>query len=61
MWLKEGFSWDPVTGEKEVADRELMEAAIAGKIAWDNRGGMRIVDEEEGDLKLENGNKDDTD
>jgi methyl-CpG-binding domain protein 4 len=46
MWLKEGFSWDPVTGEKEVADRELMEAAIAGKIAWDDQGGMRIIEDD---------------
>ena len=59
MWLKEGFSWDPVTGEKEVADRELMEAAIAGKIAWDDRGGMRIVEEEDDDLKVEKENEDD--
>jgi methyl-CpG-binding domain protein 4 len=55
MWLKEGFSWDPETGEKEVADRELMEAAIAGKIAWDDWGGMRIVedDDEDDDIKVE--------
>lgn len=50
MWLKEGFSWDPITGEKEVADRELMEAAIAGKITWDDWGGMRIVEDNEEDL-----------
>jgi hypothetical protein len=47
MWLKEGFRWDPVTGEREVADRELMEAAIAGRIAWDDFGGMSIHDKEE--------------
>jgi len=56
MWLKEGFSWDPVTGEKDVANRELMEAAIAGKIVWDDRGEMRIVDEEESNLKFEKEN-----
>jgi methyl-CpG-binding domain protein 4 len=61
MWLKEGFSWDPVTGEKEVAGRELMEAAIAGKIVWDDRGGMRIVDDEESDLKLGKENENDMD
>jgi hypothetical protein len=47
MWLKEGFEWNPVTGEKEVASRELMEAAIAGRIAWDDRGGMRILDDDD--------------
>jgi methyl-CpG-binding domain protein 4 len=63
MWLKEGFSWDPETGEKEVADRELMEAAIAGKIAWDDWGGMRIVedDDEDDDIKVEAAVEDTTD
>ncbi|CAD6441498.1 fa962556-dcc5-4213-bc1d-5c7cd39248cd-CDS [Sclerotinia trifoliorum] len=43
MWLKEGFEWDPFTGEKEVAGDELMRAAIEGRIAWDDGGGMRIL------------------
>ncbi|TEY40435.1 hypothetical protein BOTCAL_0431g00030 [Botryotinia calthae] len=47
MWLKEGFEWDPVTGEKEVAGREVMRAALEGRIAWDEGGGMRILDREE--------------
>ncbi|KAK6587428.1 hypothetical protein PZA11_000718 [Diplocarpon coronariae] len=45
MWLKEGFCWDPFTGEKEVAGQELMRAALEGRIAWDDEGGMRILDE----------------
>jgi hypothetical protein len=45
MWLKEGFEWDPFTGEKEVAGEELMRAAMEGRIAWDERGGMRILHE----------------
>ncbi|KAH7417437.1 hypothetical protein BKA64DRAFT_702206 [Cadophora sp. MPI-SDFR-AT-0126] len=44
MWLKEGFEWDPFTGEKEVASKELMKAAMEGRIAWDDAGGMRILD-----------------
>lgn len=43
MWLKEGFGWDPFTGEKEVAGEEMMRAAIEGRIAWDDEGGMRIL------------------
>ena len=43
MWLKEGFEWDPFTGEKEVASPELMRAAMKGNIAWDDQGGMRIT------------------
>lgn len=46
MWLKEGFEWDPFTGEKEVAGEELMRAALEGRIAWDEKGGMRILDGE---------------
>jgi len=45
MWLKEGFEWDPFTGDKDVARPELMRAAIEGRIAWDDQGGMRILDE----------------
>ncbi len=45
MWLKEGFEWDPFSGEKEVARPELMRAAIEGRIAWDHQGGMQILDE----------------
>ena len=45
MWLKEGFEWDPFSGEKEVAGPELMRAAMEGRIAWDDQGGMRILDE----------------
>ncbi|KAF8854091.1 DNA glycosylase, partial [Acephala macrosclerotiorum] len=47
MWLKEGFEWDPFTGDKEVASPELMRAAMEGRIAWDDQGGMRIIDEGE--------------
>ncbi len=47
MWLKEGFEWDPFTGEKEVAGEVLMKAAMGGRIAWDDRGGMRILGDDE--------------
>lgn len=51
MWLKEGFEWDPFTGEKEVASERLMRAAMEGKIAWDDMGGMRILDDpNDGDM-----------
>lgn len=44
MWLKEGFEWDPFTGEREVASERLTRAAMEGKITWDEKGGMRILD-----------------
>ncbi|KAG4028520.1 hypothetical protein MFRU_021g01080 [Monilinia fructicola] len=46
MWLKEGFEWDPFTGEKEVAGKDLLRAAMEGRIAWDDAGGMRILEVE---------------
>ncbi len=49
MWLKEGFDWDPFTGEKEVASERLLRAAMDGRIAWDDGGGMRILDESGGE------------
>ncbi|KAM3077583.1 hypothetical protein ACMFMG_006919 [Clarireedia jacksonii] len=45
MWLKEGFEWDPCTGEKEVARVELLRAAGEGRVAWDEEGGLRILGE----------------
>jgi methyl-CpG-binding domain protein 4 len=54
MWLKEGFEWDPFTGDKEVASERLTRAAMEGKIVWDDKGGMRIVDDT-GDAVLDQG------
>ncbi|KAF7894617.1 uncharacterized protein EAF01_010067 [Botrytis porri] len=54
MWLKEGFEWDPVTGEKEVAGREVMRAALEGRIAWDEGGGLRILDREGEGVNVDN-------
>ncbi|KAH6671039.1 DNA glycosylase [Halenospora varia] len=56
MWLKEGFEWDPWTGEKDVASKELLVAAGEGRIAWDDKGGMRIIEPGEGnDEKVQGG------
>ncbi|KAF2084122.1 DNA glycosylase, partial [Saccharata proteae CBS 121410] len=32
MWLREGWVWDPLTGEKEVAGEEVLEKARRGEI-----------------------------
>jgi hypothetical protein len=32
MWLKEGFIWDPLTGEKRPADEREMEMAVRGQM-----------------------------
>lgn len=50
MWLKEGFLYNADTGVKIIAGRDLMEAAIEGRIGWDNvTGDLRIVPVEEVD------------
>jgi len=37
-WLKEGFTWDPETGEKEIADELTMAAAREGRNVLDDAG-----------------------
>ncbi|KAK4966533.1 hypothetical protein LTR28_003241 [Elasticomyces elasticus] len=34
MWLREGWEWDPSTGEKKLASSELLSRAIAGTVDW---------------------------
>jgi hypothetical protein len=36
MWLKEGWKWNPMTGEKEVGSEELMRKAHLGGLVWDD-------------------------
>ncbi|EPE28068.1 DNA-glycosylase [Glarea lozoyensis ATCC 20868] len=45
MWLKEGFEWDPFTGDKDVASESLLRAAEEGRVVWDEMGGMSVLDE----------------
>ncbi|TKA75817.1 hypothetical protein B0A49_05228, partial [Cryomyces minteri] len=40
MWLREGWEWDPLTGNKKVASVELMKQATAGQGEWDDPDGM---------------------
>jgi methyl-CpG-binding domain protein 4 len=35
MWLKEGWAWNPISGDKEVASEELMQRAEKGGFEWD--------------------------
>lgn len=52
MWLKEGYSWSPTTGEKEVASREMLERAEKGGKAprMSKKSGARLNgNEEEGE------------
>lgn len=43
MWMQEGWSWDPTTGERDVLSKELQSAVNEGRVAWDNTGALRIA------------------
>ncbi|KAI0862012.1 DNA glycosylase [Xylaria cubensis] len=45
MWMREGWSWDPVTGEKTVLSDELRRAVQEGRVGYDDIGNLRIVDD----------------
>ncbi|TPX17381.1 uncharacterized protein E0L32_003024 [Thyridium curvatum] len=43
MWMREGWEWDPVTGEREVLRKEMRQAVDEGRVAFDNSGQLQIV------------------
>ncbi|KAI4600170.1 hypothetical protein KJ359_001272 [Pestalotiopsis sp. 9143b] len=50
MWMKEGWDWDPKTGDKTPLSVELRDAVDGGRVQWDNSGALQIV---EGDDELD--------
>ncbi|KIH90352.1 hypothetical protein SPBR_00388 [Sporothrix brasiliensis 5110] len=51
MWMREGWDWDPRTGERTVLREDLRQAVDEGRVAYDTKGQLQIV---EGDVKREN-------
>jgi hypothetical protein len=45
MWMREGFEWDPVTGDRTALRGELLRAVNERRVEYDDTGGLRIVDE----------------
>ncbi|KAF4472715.1 5-methylcytosine G T mismatch-specific DNA glycosylase [Fusarium albosuccineum] len=43
MWMKEGWEWDPVSGEHYVLREELQRAVNEGRVEYDDTGGLRIL------------------
>ncbi|KAL8360474.1 hypothetical protein RB601_007224 [Gaeumannomyces tritici] len=43
MWMREGWDWDPETGEREVLAEELRRAVDEGRVGYDDLGRLRIV------------------
>ncbi|TWU74508.1 hypothetical protein ED733_005635 [Metarhizium rileyi] len=44
MWMREGWEWNPETGERQVLRPELQAAVNEGRVEYDNAGGLRILD-----------------
>ncbi|KAK3397717.1 hypothetical protein B0T20DRAFT_229671 [Sordaria brevicollis] len=49
MWMREGWEWDPVTGEREPLREEMRRAVDEGRVAYDDSGGLVILDEKIGE------------
>ncbi|RXG43383.1 hypothetical protein VDGE_03070 [Verticillium dahliae] len=44
MYMKEGWEWDPTTGEKTVLRPEMERAVNESRVEYDDAGGLRILD-----------------
>ncbi|KAH7170963.1 hypothetical protein EDB81DRAFT_777255 [Dactylonectria macrodidyma] len=45
MWMREGWEWEPATGERTVLREEMLRAVNEGRVEYDDTGGLRILDE----------------
>lgn len=45
MWMREGWEWDPATGERTVLREDMRWAVNQGRVEYDDAGGLRILDE----------------
>ncbi|TFB04673.1 hypothetical protein CCMA1212_002654 [Trichoderma ghanense] len=43
MWMREGWEWDPATGERTVLREEMRRAVNEGRVEYDDTGALRIV------------------
>ncbi|KAH8675349.1 DNA glycosylase [Xylariales sp. PMI_506] len=43
MWMREGWEWDPVTGDRSVLSEEMRSAVNENRVEWDNTGALRIT------------------
>lgn len=44
MWMREGYEWDPLTGQKEALRDDMARAVNQGRVEWDDTGNLRIKD-----------------
>ncbi|KAL7787544.1 hypothetical protein V8C37DRAFT_264296 [Trichoderma ceciliae] len=45
MWMREGWEWDPRTGERTVLREEMRRAVNEGRVEYDDAGALRILAE----------------
>ncbi|GAB1311148.1 Methylated-DNA-binding protein3 [Madurella fahalii] len=50
MWMREGWEWDPLTGEREPLRDEMRMAVEMGRVGYDDRGNLVILDQVAGDV-----------
>ncbi|RCI14599.1 hypothetical protein L249_6838 [Ophiocordyceps polyrhachis-furcata BCC 54312] len=43
MWMREGWEWDPATGERRVLREEMRRAVDEGRVEYDETGGLRVM------------------
>jgi hypothetical protein len=44
LWMREGWNWDPFTGERTILEQEMREAVNAGRVCWDGTGTLVILE-----------------
>lgn len=42
--MREGWEWDPITGEREPLREEMRKAVDEGRVGYDECGGLVILD-----------------
>ena len=52
MWLREGWIWDPLTGQKRMATNEEMEAAVRGQMEMGDEVERRFAERAAADARL---------
>ncbi|RFU74080.1 methyl- -binding domain-containing 4 [Trichoderma arundinaceum] len=43
MWMREGWEWDPATGERTILREEMRRAVNEGRVEYDDTGALRIL------------------
>ncbi|PHH70353.1 hypothetical protein CDD80_6064 [Ophiocordyceps camponoti-rufipedis] len=47
MWMREGWEWDPKTGDRTVLREAMRRAVEEGRVEYDETGGLRMDEEKE--------------